>query len=57
MSMDADANLDIVYPDTTAMDGLALLPSQDDEVNKALQTMPELKLDQRPSTLPGKAQR
>lgn len=47
MSMDADANLDIVYPDTTAMDGLALLPSQDDEVNKALQTMPELKLDQK----------
>ena len=58
MSMDADANLDIVYPDTHGhgRTGTAA-PSQDDEVNKALQTMPELKLDQKAIDIARQAQR
>lgn len=44
MSMDPTANLTLVEPDTSSIDALALLPSQDECVNKALETMPDLKL-------------
>lgn len=44
MSMDPYADLSLIGPDTSAIDALALLPSQDECVNKALETMPELKL-------------
>lgn len=46
MSMDPMANLSVVGPDTSSIEALALLPSQDDCVAKALETMPELKLTQ-----------
>lgn len=42
--MDPSANLSLVGPDTSTIDALALLPSQEECVNNALQTMPELKL-------------
>lgn len=44
MSMDPYADLSLIGPDTSAIDALALLPSQDECVNKALETMPDLKL-------------
>lgn len=46
MSMAPEANLTIISPDTSTIDAMALLPSQEDEVNKALATMPEMKLTQ-----------
>ncbi len=45
ISMEPETQLTITDPDTSAIDALALLPSQEDEVNSALQTMPELKLN------------
>ena len=44
LSMDPSANLSLVGPDTSTIDALALLPPQEECVNNALQTMPELKL-------------
>ncbi|MCQ2192226.1 MAG: TolC family protein [Paludibacteraceae bacterium] len=44
LSMAPEANLELVAPDTSTIDALALLPSQEECVSKALQTMPELKL-------------
>ena len=46
MSMAPEASLTIVEPDTNAIDAMALLPSQEEEVNKALESMPEMKLTQ-----------
>ncbi|MCQ2218639.1 MAG: TolC family protein [Paludibacteraceae bacterium] len=44
MSLDPNADLQLVAPDTSAIEALALLPSQEECVDKALQTMPELQL-------------
>lgn len=46
LSMDPSADLSLIGPDTSTIDALALLPSQEECVNSALQTMPELKLTQ-----------
>lgn len=46
LSMDPVANLSLIGPDTSTIDAMALLPTQEECVNNALQTMPELKLTQ-----------
>lgn len=44
MSMAPEAELSVVEPDTSAIEALVLLPSRDECVSKALQSMPDLKL-------------
>lgn len=46
LSMDPMAELSLVEPDTTEIDALALLPSQEECISKAMQTLPELRLSQ-----------
>jgi len=46
LSMDPLANLDIVYPSDQEIDALALLPTQEDALQKFLITSPTLKLSQ-----------
>ena len=46
LSMDPMTNLDIVYPSDNDIDALALLPSQEDALQKFLLTSPSLKLSQ-----------
>lgn len=46
MSMDPSAQLDLVEPDTTAIDAMAMLPAQEECVSKAMQSMPEMRLSE-----------
>ena len=46
MGMAPEARLDIVEPDTSTIDDMALLPSTEHCVARALETMPDLKLSQ-----------
>ncbi|MBO8440600.1 MAG: TolC family protein [bacterium] len=47
LSMPPEANLTIVYPDTAAMEGMRLLPTQAEAIEKAIATLPDLKLTQK----------
>ncbi|MDR1678676.1 MAG: TolC family protein [Prevotellaceae bacterium] len=44
LSMDPLQELDIIYPDTSAIAEMALLPTQDYALERAMQTMPSLKI-------------
>ncbi len=44
LSMDPLQELEIIYPDTSAIAAMALLPSQDYALDRAMQTMPTLKI-------------
>jgi len=46
LSMDPVADLQILYPDTSAIVQMALMPTQDDVSNMALAYLPELKIGQ-----------
>lgn len=46
LSMEPSANLQILYPNDSLIDELALLPSMEEAVNLGLETMPSLKLNQ-----------
>jgi len=46
LSMNPAADLQIVYPDTSAIVGMALLPDQDEVTERALTTLPDMKISQ-----------
>ncbi len=46
LSMDPEENLQIIYPDTTALQSMALLPQRDYAMEQAMTTMPDLKISQ-----------
>ena len=46
LSMNPVADLQIVYPDTSAIIGMSLLPAQDDVAERALAYLPDLKIGQ-----------
>ena len=46
LSMNPAADLQIVYPDTAAITGMSLLPTQEDVTERALTRLPELQISQ-----------
>jgi outer membrane protein len=46
LSLDPLAELEIVYPDTSAMETMAILPSAQDVLDQALNTLPDLKISE-----------
>jgi outer membrane protein len=46
LSMNPAADLQIVYPDTSAITGMALIPNQDDVSERALAYLPDMKIRQ-----------
>jgi outer membrane protein len=46
LSMNPAADLQIVYPDTSAITGMSLLPVQEDVCERALNYMPDMKISQ-----------
>jgi outer membrane protein len=46
LSMSPLADLQIVYPDTSANIGMSLLPAQDDVTERALNSLPDMKISQ-----------
>lgn len=46
LSMDPTETLQIIYPDTTIIERISIFPTQDEAVAKALDYLPDLKIDQ-----------
>lgn len=46
LSMDPEVNLDIVYPDTNAIEYMTMIPEQDYVMERAMNTLPDLKISQ-----------
>ncbi len=46
LSMDPLATLGIIYPDTSAIQSMAILPAQENVLERALNTLPDLKISQ-----------
>ena len=46
LSLDPLAELEIIYPDTSALDAMAILPSAQEVLDQAINTLPNLKISQ-----------
>lgn len=46
LSMDPTKTLQIIYPDTTIIERISVFPTQDEAVAKAIEYLPDLKIDQ-----------
>ncbi|MCC8146485.1 MAG: TolC family protein [Bacteroidales bacterium] len=46
LSMDPEVNLRIIYPDTTSIDQMILIPTRQVVIERSVQTLPDLKISQ-----------